>query len=166
MRAPATPHSLHISRECGKCRSHPLPIPVWLWVHNFEEGAKQFADFVKQFLPQYESVHSVYRATKNERLDDAKTQAPPASVFFLFLFKRGDDHASRLRQNVRKEFIVPLDVPYYSDVGRYNEVKYQVYATELRLEFYFELLSLFCRANENVIGIHCGSKFMLAATVC
>ena len=97
---------------------------VWLWVHNSEEGAKQSADFVKRFLPEYESVHSVYRATKNERLDDAKTRAPPASVFFLFLFKRGDDRASRLSQNVRKEFTVPLDVPYYSDVGRYNEVKY------------------------------------------
>ena len=67
---------------------------------------------------------------------------------------------------MRKEFTVPLDVPYYSNVGRYNEVTYRVYATELRLEFYFELLSLFCRANENVIGIHCGSKFMLTAKVC
>ena len=55
---------------------------VWLWVHNFEERAKQSADFVKRFLPEYESVHSVYWATKNERLDDAKTQAPPTSVFF------------------------------------------------------------------------------------
>ena len=139
---------------------------VWLWVHNFEERRKQSADFVKRFLPEYESVHSVYRATKNERLDDAKTRVPPASVFFLFLFKRGDDRASCLRQNLRKEFTIPLDVPYYSDIGRYNEVKYRVYATELRLEFYFELLNLFCRANENVIGIHCGSKFMLATKVC
>ena len=139
---------------------------VWLWVHNFEERAKQSADFVKRFLPEYESVYTVYRATKNEHLDDAKTRAPPTSVFFLFLFKRGDDRASHLRQNVRKEFIVPLDVPYYSDIGRYNEVKYRVYVTELRLEFYFKLLSLFCRANENVIGIHYGSKFMLAAKVC
>ena len=69
---------------------------VWLWVHNSEEGAKQSADFVKRFLLEYESVHSVYRATKNEHLDDAKTRAPPAFVFFLFLFKRGDDHASHL----------------------------------------------------------------------
>ena len=87
-------------------------------------------------------------------------------MFLLFLFKQGDDRASRLRQNVRKEFTVPLDVPYYSNVGWYNEVKYRVYAIKLRLEFYFELLNLFCSANENVIGIHCGSKFMLAAKVC
>ena len=55
---------------------------VWLWVHNSKERAKKSADFVKQFLPEYESVYSVYRATKNERLDDAKTRAPPASMFF------------------------------------------------------------------------------------
>ena len=55
---------------------------VWLWMHNSEERAKQSADFVKQFLPEYESVHSVYRATKNERLNDAKTRVPPASLFF------------------------------------------------------------------------------------
>ena len=114
-------------------------------MHNSKEGAKQSVDFMKRFLPEFNSIHSVYRATKNERLDDAKTRAPPASVFLLFLFKRGDDRASRLRQNVRKEFTVLLDVPYNSDIGRYNEVKYRVYATELRLEFYFELLNLFCR---------------------
>ena len=71
----------------------------------------------------------MYRASKNERLDDTKTRAPPALVHLLFLFKRGDDHASCLRQNVRKEFTVPSDVPYYIDVGRYMEAKYRVYAS-------------------------------------
>ena len=108
----------------------------------------------------------MYRSSKNERLNDAKTRAPPASVFLLFLFKRGDDRASRLRANVRKEFTVPVDIPYYSDVGRYMEVKYRIYASELRMEFYFQLLQFFCRAGETIIGIHCGGKFMLAAKVC
>ena len=93
----ANSHSLHISRECKECQSHPLAIPwVWLWVHNSEEQAKQSADFVKQFLPEYKSVHSIYRASKNKHLDDAKTRASPASVFLLFLFKRENDCASRL----------------------------------------------------------------------
>ena len=78
----------------------------------------QFADFIKRFLPKYEMMHSVYRSSKNERLDDAKTRAPPASVFLLFLFKREDDRASRLCANVRKEFSVPVDVSYYSDTGQ------------------------------------------------
>ena len=121
---------------------------------------------MRQFLPEYETIQSVYRSSKNERLNDAKTRAPPASVHLLFLFERGDDRASRLCQNVTKEFIVPSDVPYYIDVRRYMEAKYRVYASELRMEFYFELLNLFYKAGENIIGIHNGAKFMLAAKVC
>ena len=45
------------------------------------------------------------------------------------------------------------------------EVEYRVYASELRMEFYFELLNLFYRAGENIIGIHCGGKFTLVAKV-
>ena len=75
-------------------------------------------------MPEYESTYSVYRASRNERLNDAKTRTPPATVYLLFLLKRGDDRASRLRQNVKVEFVVLSDVPYYSEVGRYNEVKY------------------------------------------
>ena len=63
-------------------------------------------------------MQSVYRSSKNERLNDAKTRAPPALVFLLFLLKRGDDCASQLRPNVKKEFSVSLDVLYYSNTGR------------------------------------------------
>ena len=139
---------------------------IWLWVHSSEEHAKMSAEFVKRWLPDFETMHSMYQLSKNERLNDTKTRAPPASVFLLFFFKHGDDRASRLRANVRKEFTVPVDVPYYLDVGRYMEVKYRIYATEMRMEFYFQLLQFFCRAGETIIGIHCGGKFMLAAKVC
>ena len=139
---------------------------VWLWIHSSKERAKQSTAFVRQFLPKYETIQSVYCSSKNECLDDAKTCAPPALVHLLFLFKCGDDRASRLCQNVRKEFTVPSNVPYYIDVGRYMESKYRVYVSKLRMEFYFKLLNLFCRVGENIIGIHSGAKFMLAAKVC
>ena len=139
---------------------------VWLWIHKSDVRARQSADFVKRFMPEYESTYSVYRASRNERLNDAKTCAPPATVYLLFLLKRRDDRASRLRQNMKAEFAVPSDVPYYSEVGRYNEVKYRVELGELRMEFYVEIMKLFCRAGENFVGIHCGSKCLLAAKVC
>ena len=84
---------------------------VWLWIHKFEVRACQSANFVKRFMPEYESTYSVYCASRNKRLNDAKTSAPPAAVYLLFLLKRGDDRASRLRQNVKAEFAVPSDVP-------------------------------------------------------
>ena len=139
---------------------------IWLWIHESDVRARQSADFVKRFMPEYESTYSVYRASRNERLNDAKTCAPPAAVYLLVLLRRGDDSASRLRQNVKAEFAVPSDVPYYSEVGRYNEVKYQVEPSELRMEFYLEIMKLFCRAGENFVNIHCGSKCLLAAKVC
>ena len=44
---------------------------------------------------------------------------------------------------MKAEFAVPSDVPYYSEVGRYNEVKYQVEPSEFRMEFYLEIMKLF-----------------------
>ena len=120
---------------------------VWLWIHSSKERAKQSTAFVRQFLPEYETIQSVYRSSKNESLDDAKTRAPPALVHLLFLFKRGDDRASCLRQNVRKEFTVLSDVPYYTNVERYMEAKYRVYASKLRMEFYFELLNTYLQSR-------------------
>ena len=121
---------------------------------------------MKRFMPEYESTYFVYRSSRNERLNDAKTRALPMAVYLLFLLKRGDDCANRLRQNVKAEFAILSDVPYYSEVGRYNEVKYRVEPSELRMEFYLEIMKLFCRARENFVGIHCGSKCLLAAKVC
>ena len=65
---------------------------VWLWIHQSEVRAHQSADFV----PEYESTYSVYRSSRNEHLNDAKTRTPPAAVYLLFLLKRGDDRVSRL----------------------------------------------------------------------
>ena len=121
---------------------------------------------MKRFMLECESTYSLYRSSHNERLNDAKTRAPSAAVYLLFLLKRGDDRANRLRQNVKAEFAVPSDVPYYSEVGRYNEVKYQVKPSELKMEFYLEIMKLFCRVGEDFVNIYCSSKCLLAAKVC
>ena len=104
---------------------------VWLWIQDSEARANQCEAFVKQWLLAYDVVHSVYRSSKNERLNDAKTRAPPTMVHLVFLLKVNDERATRLRGNVRREFTVPSKIPYYSDFGRYMEVKYRVYASEL-----------------------------------
>ena len=139
---------------------------VWLWIQESDVRARQSADFVKRFMPEYESTYSVYRSSRNERLNDAKTHAFPTAVYLLFLLKRGDDRASRLRQNIKTEFVVPSDVPYYLEVGKYNKVKYRVEPSELKMEFYLEIMKLFCRVGENFVGIYSGSKCLLAAKVC
>ena len=157
---------MYIQRMRRMSKPNFFEASVWLWIHESDVRARQSADFVKRFMPEYESTYSVYRSSCNERLNDAKTCAPPAAVYLLFLLKCGDDRASRLRQNVKAEFAVPSDVPYYSEVGRYNKVKYRVEPNELRMEFYLEIMKLFCRVGEIFVGIHCGLKCLLAAKVC
>ena len=49
---------------------------VWLWIYESEVRARQSVDFVKRFMPEYESTYSVYRSSCNERLNNAKTRAP------------------------------------------------------------------------------------------
>ena len=139
---------------------------VWLWIHASDVQARQSANFVKRYLPEFEAIHSIYWSSRNELLDNAKTCAPPATMYLLFLLKRRDDHTNRLRPNMKAKFNVPSDISYYLDVGRYNKVKYRVYSRELSMKFYLELMKLFCRARENFVGIHCSAKCLLAAKVC
>ena len=54
---------------------------AWLWIHNSDVRARQSADSVKQFMREYESTYYVYRSSRNERLNDAKTRVPPAVVY-------------------------------------------------------------------------------------
>ena len=159
--------SWYIDRMSKKMTEPSFSDPsVWLWICSSEVAAKTAEQVVKQILPEYDTIHSIYTSSKNERLYDSKTRAPPSSVYLLFLFKLEDSRADSLRQNVRPLFNVPSDVLYYSEYGRYNEAKYRLYSSELRMEFYFELLRLFSLGGENVLGIHTGTKFMLASRVC
>ena len=33
---------------------------VWLWIHESDVRARQLANFVKRFMPEYKSTYSVY----------------------------------------------------------------------------------------------------------
>ena len=84
---------------------------VWLWIQDSEARANQCEAFAKQWLLAYDVVHLVYRSSKNERLNNAKTRAPPTTVHLVFLLKVNDERAIRLRGNMRREFTVPLEIP-------------------------------------------------------
>ena len=57
------------------------------------------------------------------------------------------------------------EVLYYQEAKFNNEAKLRLYATELRMEFYLEILQCFAVADENVFGIFVGNKYALAAWV-
>ena len=70
-------HSLATSKGCEECQCQNFSeASVWLWIHESEVRALQSTDFVKRFMLEYESTYSVYRSSRNECLNDAKTRAP------------------------------------------------------------------------------------------
>ena len=42
------------------------------------------------------------------------------------------------------EYCAP-EIPYYLEAGKYHELKYRLDSSELRMEFYLDLLFDFCR---------------------
>ena len=60
---------------------------VWIGIHVSKEQAKQSAKFVKWYMSECKTVHSMSRASRNERLNDNKTHAPPAFVYLLFVLR-------------------------------------------------------------------------------
>ena len=114
---------------------------------------------------EYEAIHSIHRSSKNERLNNAKTHTPLATLSILFILERRKEQTSQLQQNVRTYFRIPSDISHSSEVGRYKEVKCRMYLGELQIEFYLKLMRMFCREGENFIIIHCGSKCLLAGAI-
>ena len=51
-------------------------LSVWIWNHVLDIKAKQSANFVKRYMLEYKIVHFVCRLSKNEHLNDAKTNNP------------------------------------------------------------------------------------------
>jgi hypothetical protein len=51
------------------------------------------------------------------------------------------------------------------EAGKYQELKYRLSSSELRMEFYLDLLFDFCRPRDRFLGVYSGSKCLVAAKV-
>ena len=49
--------------------------------------------------------------------------------------------------------------------GHYNELMYRIYPTELRMEFYLQVLNLFCEHRVDVFSVFAGGKIICATWV-
>jgi hypothetical protein len=76
-----------------------------------------------------------YILAKNERLYDGSTRKQSSDVFLLFLVKKGDKEAEGLRGKILSEYRA-LDIPYYLEAEKYEELKYRLSSSELHMEFY------------------------------
>jgi len=85
-------------------------------------------------------------------------------MHLLFLFKRGDKQADEVRKFVKKEYC-PADILYYNEWKYNNEAKLRIYAYELQMEFYLEILQCLAVSKDNVLRIFTRAKSTMAANV-
>ena len=58
-----------------------------------------------------------------------------------------------------------LNIPYYLEAGKYQELKYRLYSSELRMEFYLDLLFDFYKPRDWFLGVYLGLKCLVAVKV-
>ena len=95
-------------------------------------------------------------------LGEPKKKVSILSVFFLL--KKAEDGSIKGIDSYKRDYKT-TSVPFYVDYRFNSEHKYRVYRTELRMEFYIELLQSFTVSGDNVLSVYAGSKFLIACTV-
>ena len=118
-------------------------------------------DFGATYIPYYAVYILAVRAEHLEDLNTSSSRAK-APVNLIFLVKRGTKMKSK---TIPRTFKVSKGDMKRSKTGSYNELKYQIYDTELRMEFYLHVLKHFCTARSDVLFMFAGGNFMCTAWV-
>ena len=140
----------------------------WLMICGDDEDFAQVLTWVERStLSGRKKVESLYFPAPNERLGGhpPKSRIALEPVRLLFLID------TELRENEveppqpKSEYSTP-DHPLYTTYRKFNELKYSTYPSELRMEFYIQVLDTFSNFGDAVYELYAGSKPLLAAMVC
>ena len=138
--------------------------PNWLWIcgdketelaiHNLSGHDMLTAKYVRKF--------STYIPAKFERLEDlpATHRNARAPISLMFLIR----HVDKDRINIPEEFAAP-NTSVYTKPRKYQELEYRDQPSELRMEFYLQLLDLFCRPGDTIYSVFSGTKVLCAGLV-
>ena len=139
---------------------------VWLFILRGRDDVKVALKFVTYKLKEYDYKKFLYVPSKGEMMGSSTTRTIASDVPLFFLFKKGNAFATKVRDNIKAEYDTPASCMYYTDASKNIEAKWRIQATELRMEFYLQILQDFAMPDENVLGLYTGPKFMLASKVC
>ena len=137
---------------------------IWLWIVGDAFDLEKVTAFAASNMKDFDMTKSKYFPCKAERLDNVTNCSEAAPVTLLFLFKQGSQHVAKVQRSWKAKYTAST-TSYYTDPSKNNEGKYRLHATELRMEFYLNILQSFAYRGDNVIGIYVGSKCMIAAKV-
>ena len=151
---------------CGE-KLEPAIINSNLWLFIIEDNDDRVAaiKFAETRMPEFDIMHSTYIPSKAEMLNNLSTRGTAPDVPLLFLFKRRNAYADEARRRIKGVYTTPQTCVYFTDPSKNIESKWRLRLTELRMEFYLNILQDFAAASENILVVFTGHKFMLAAKV-
>ena len=138
---------------------------LWLFIVEDDDNRVAAIKFAETRMPEFDIMHSTYIPSKAEMLNNVSTRGTALDVPLLFLFKCGNAYADEARRRMKGVYTTPQTCVYYTDPSKNNEGKWRLRSTELRMEFYLNILQDFAAASENILAVFTGRKFMLAAKV-
>lgn len=140
-------------------------IPVWVWICGSREAEARIKNHLDgcEFGKNYRIEYAEYIPAQFERLEDLNVSTKKAKdpVQILFLFRK----TAHIKLAHLPKFFTAPKTPEFTICGRYNELEYRTYNTELRMEFYLRLLDLFCKEGDAVVTVFGGGKLSCAAWV-
>ena len=138
---------------------------LWLFIVEDDDDRTVAMKFAKTRMPEFNIMHSTYIPSKAEMLNNVSTRGTAPDVPLLFLFKRKNAYADEARRRMKGVYTTPHTCVYYTDPSKNNEGKWRLRPTELRMEFYVNILQDFAAASKNILAVFMGRKFMLAGKV-
>ena len=150
----------------GEKLEPPITDPnLWLFIVEDDDDRVAAIKFAETRMPEFDIMQSTYILSKAEKLNNISTRGTAPNVPLLFLFKRRNTYADEARGRMKGVYITPQTCVYYTDSSKNNEGKWRLQPTELRMEFYLNILQDFAAASKNILAVFTGRKFMLAAKV-
>ena len=138
---------------------------LWLFIVEDDDDRNAAMKFAETRMPEFDIMHSAYIPSKAEMLNNVSTRGTALDVQLLFLFRHDNAYADEARRRMKGIYTTPIMCAYYTDPSKNNEGKWRLRPTELRMEFYLNILQDFAAASENILAVFTGRNFMLATKV-
>lgn len=141
-------------------------LPCWLFICEDKTDYEQVEAFASnpEYFPDapYNLFSLEYVPAINERLSElpAKSKLALQHVKLLFLIKPSVE----IKNQPKDYYIVPSHM-LYKATRMYNKTEYNMYQNELRMEFYLEIIQMFCVKDESNFLLYIGAKAVVASVV-
>ncbi|KAG0596341.1 hypothetical protein M758_UG245100 [Ceratodon purpureus] len=124
----------------------------------------EFFNMIEEYgQPQFNDVrHWLLICGDDEDFAQSRIAMEPVKLLFLI-----DDNLLENEVSTPEplsEYRTP-DHPLYKDNRKFNERRYAMYPSELRMEFYLQVLDTFCSTGVAVYQLYAGTKSLIAAAM-